>query len=145
MRIAIQVVGRLKETYWREAEAEYLKRLQRYASLQVREARDDNGLVAQIPQDCRDCRLVVLDQRGELWSSEDLAHRLLAEEEQRGGGRTLVFVIGGRDGVPAAVRAKAHPLLAFGRITLAHRLARIVLLEQIYRAFTILRHEPYHS
>jgi 23S rRNA (pseudouridine1915-N3)-methyltransferase len=69
---------------------------------------------------------------------------MLADEEQRGAGRTLVFAIGGADGFSDAVRAKATVILAFGRITLPHRLARIVLVEQLYRAFTIVRGEPYH-
>jgi 23S rRNA (pseudouridine1915-N3)-methyltransferase len=87
--------------------------------------------------------LILLDERGQNRSSEEIA-ALLGAEEQRGGGRTVALAIGGADGFSEALRARAALLLAFGRITLPHRLARIVLLEQLYRGFSILRGEPYH-
>ena len=87
--------------------------------------------------------LILLDERGQNRSSEEIS-RLLGDEEQRGGGRTVVFAVGGADGFSPALRGRAALLLAFGRITLPHRLARVVLLEQLYRGFSILRGEPYH-
>ena len=89
-------------------------------------------------------RLVALDERGELLSSEDLARKVIGAHEQHGGGNPLCFAIGGADGFGAEARARADRLLAFGRITLPHRLVRVVLAEQIYRAYSILRGEPYH-
>jgi 23S rRNA (pseudouridine1915-N3)-methyltransferase len=142
VKILILAVGRLKEDYWAAAEAEYRKRLQRYASVELREVKDDAGLLAAIPPRGR---LVMLDEQGELLSSEDIARRLIAAEEQHGGGAPLVFAVGGADGLGEAVRRRAARSLAFGRITLPHRLARIVLVEQLYRAYTILRGEPYHK
>lgn len=142
MKILVLAVGRLKEEYFREAEAEYRKRLRRYADVDVREVKDDRALLQALPPRAR---LVALDERGEAWSSEELARRLIAAEEQHGGGAPLVFAIGGAEGLSAGVREKAVRSLAFGRITLPHRLARIVLLEQLYRAYTILRGEPYHK
>lgn len=142
MKLQLLAVGRLKEAYWQAAEAEYAKRLRHYASLEIREVKSDDALRAAIPSRAR---LVAMDERGELWSSEDLARKLISAEEQHGGGVPLVFVIGGSEGLPAAVRARAVRSLALGRITLPHRLARIVLLEQLYRAYTILRGEPYHK
>lgn len=141
MKILILAVGRLKEPYWKAAEEEYLKRLRRHADVRVREVKDDAALLAALPARCR---LVALDEHGENRSSEELARRLLAVEEMTGGGRELAFAIGGADGLGPAVRKRASDVLAFGRITLPHRLARVVLLEQIYRAYTILRGEPYH-
>jgi 23S rRNA (pseudouridine1915-N3)-methyltransferase len=90
--------------------------------------------------------LVLLDERGQDLDSRAWAEKLVGEAERRGGHLPLVFAIGGADGHPAALRGKgvAWKTVAFGKATLAHRLARIVLLEQIYRAFTILRGEPYH-
>lgn len=101
---------------------------------------DEAALLRKIPEGAA---LVALDERGELVTSGELA-RLLAGEEQRGGGRPVVFAIGGAEGHSPAVRARADRLIAFGRITIAHRLVRVLLAEQIYRAFTILRGHPYH-
>ena len=85
---------------------------------------------------------MALDERGREATSEELARRL-------GGwlrdGRDVVLVVGGSDGLGQAVRERADEALSLSRMTLAHRLARLVLLEQLYRAFTILRGEPYHK
>jgi 23S rRNA (pseudouridine1915-N3)-methyltransferase len=134
-------IGRLKEDFWAAAEAEYLKRLRRYASVETREVKDDSALLAAIPTRGK---LFALDERGEQLSSEQIA-RLLGTEAQHGGGDTLVFAIGGAEGFSDEVRKRARRMLGFGKITLPHRLARVVLLEQIYRGFTILRGEPYHK
>lgn len=142
MKILVLAVGRLKEEYFRAAEAEYRKRLSRYATVEVREVKDEAGLVAAIPPRAR---LILLDERGENFSSEEIARRIIGDEQQRGGGRPLVFGVGGAEGHSEALRRRADTLLAFGRITLPHRLARLVLCEQLYRAFTILRGEPYHK
>jgi 23S rRNA (pseudouridine1915-N3)-methyltransferase len=141
VKLLVLAVGRLKEAHWREAEDEYVKRLKRYCSLEVREVKDDAALLAAVPARAH---VILLDERGEAWSSPEIARKLIADEESHGGGATLVFCVGGADGLPAELRAKAKRTLCFGRITLPHRLARIVLLEQIYRAYTILRGEPYH-
>jgi 23S rRNA (pseudouridine1915-N3)-methyltransferase len=141
MKIVVAAVGRLKEDFWSAAEAEYLKRLKRYATVTVQEFKDEAALLASVPARGR---LIVLDERGENLSSPELA-RLVAHEEQHGGGATVVFAIGGAEGFSDAARKRAARMIAFGRITLAHRLCRVVLLEQIYRAYTILRGEPYHK
>jgi len=141
MKILVLAVGRLKESHWREAQDEYFKRLKRYAPTEIKECKDNAALVAAVPARAH---LVLLDERGDNWSSEELAKKLIAVEESHGGGAPLVFAIGGADGLPAELKSRAVRTLAFGRATLPHRLARIVLLEQIYRAYTILRGEPYH-
>jgi 23S rRNA (pseudouridine1915-N3)-methyltransferase len=107
----------------------------------VREVKDDSALIEALPARGK---LVVLDARGELYSSEEIAKKIVGAAEQHGGGAPLVFGIGGPDGFGDAVRKRAERTLSFGRITLPHRLARIVLLEQVYRAYAILRGEPYH-
>ncbi len=137
----VVVVGRLKEPFWAAAEADYLARLRHHAQVEVREVKDDAALLAALPARAR---LVALDARGELLSSEEIAKKVIGAAEQHGGGAPLAFAIGGADGLSNAVRARAERSLAFGRITLPHRLARVVLLEQIYRAYAILRGEPYH-
>ncbi|MBK8976968.1 MAG: 23S rRNA (pseudouridine(1915)-N(3))-methyltransferase RlmH [Planctomycetes bacterium] len=141
MKITVLAVGHLKEAHWRSAQREYLERLRHYASITVREVEDDGALCAAVPERAR---VVLLDERGSDLDSAAWAERIVGEAELRHGAQPLVFVIGGPDGLPAGLRARAWQTVAFGRATLPHRLARIVLLEQIYRAFTILRGLPYH-
>jgi 23S rRNA (pseudouridine1915-N3)-methyltransferase len=141
LRITIAAVGRLKEDYLRAAEAEYRKRLRPYCTLEVAEHKTEAALLAALAPNAH---LYALDERGDLLSSEDLATGILAHEEQHGGGAPVVFAIGGADGHSDALRARATRLLAFGRMTIAHRLMRVLLLEQIYRGFTIIRGLPYH-
>lgn len=129
-------VGRLKEDFWEAAEAEYQKRLRRYADVKVREVKDEAALVAAIPPRAS---LVALDRRGDLVTSEALAREILAGLPQ------VAFAIGGAEGLGDELRARARRIIAFGRITLPHRLARVLLLEQIYRGFSILRGDPYHK
>jgi 23S rRNA (pseudouridine1915-N3)-methyltransferase len=140
LKLLVLAVGRLKEDHWRAAEEEYLRRLRRHAPVEVREVKDEAALLAALPPRAR---LVLLDERGAPWSSADLA-RALGDEELRGAGRPVAFAVGGADGFSARARARADDVLGFGRITLPHRLARIVLVEQLYRAFSILRGDPYH-
>jgi 23S rRNA (pseudouridine1915-N3)-methyltransferase len=141
VKILILAVGRLKEDYFQAAEAEYVKRLRPYCSLELREVKDEAALLAAIP---KAAILVALDERGEVLTSEELARAVVGHAELHGGGRPLVFAIGGPDGHSEAVRQRADRLIAFGRITIAHRLVRLVLIEQVYRAYRILRGEPYH-
>lgn len=142
MKILVLVVGRLKEAHFQAAESDYLSRLKHYAPVELREVKDEAALLAALPPKGK---LIALDERGENLSSQEIATRIIASEEQHGGGAPLTFAIGGADGFSPAVRTRAARLLAFGRITLPHRLARVVLLEQLYRAYTILRGEPYHK
>lgn len=140
MKILVLACGRLKESYLRAAEAEYCKRLRAYCRLEVKEVKDDAALLAAVPDGAH---LYVLDEQGELLTSHQFAG-LLGDEEQHGGGAPVVFAIGGADGHGQAVRDRAGRLIAFGRLTIAHRLVRVILLEQIYRGYRIVRGEPYH-
>jgi len=140
VKVTVAVVGRLKETALAAIEDDYRKRLRRYCSFAVTEHKDEAALVAALPTGAR---LFALDERGDLVSSHDLAE-LIRREELHGGGAPLVFAIGGADGHTEVVRQRAARLIAFGRITIAHRLVRVLLLEQLYRAYSIVRGEPYH-
>lgn len=140
MKIHVATVGRLKEPYLVAADAEYRKRLRPYCTLTVHEAKDEPALIAALPESAH---LYAFDERGEAMSSAQFA-ALLAAEAQHGGGAPVAFAIGGADGHSDAVRARARKLVAFGRLTIAHRLVRILVLEQLYRAFKIVRGEPYH-
>ncbi len=141
MKLIVAAVGRLREPYFRDIEAEYTKRLRPYCKLDVIEAKTDSALLSSIPQRAR---IYALDEAGTLITSRDLAESILANEEQHGRGDPIAFAIGGPNGHTQALRDRAHQSLAFGRITLGHRIARIVLYEQLYRGYKILRGEPYH-
>ncbi len=140
MKITLAAVGKLKEPYLVAASDEYTKRLRPFCTLNVVEAKDEAALIAALPANAH---LYAFDERGEMVTSTQLAE-MLATEQTHGGGAPVVFAIGGADGHSDAVRKRAKKLLAFGRMTIAHRLVRVLVLEQLYRSFKIIRGEPYH-
>jgi 23S rRNA (pseudouridine1915-N3)-methyltransferase len=140
VKIQLLVVGRLKESYLVAAEEEYRKRLRPYCTLSVQEAKDEAALVAALPANAH---VYAFDERGDPITSAQFAE-LLGAEASHGGGAPIVLAIGGADGHSDVVRSRAKRLLAFGKMTIAHRLVRILVLEQLYRGFKILRGEPYH-
>lgn len=141
MKVTLAVVGRLKESYFAEAEAEYLKRLRPYATVAIAEHKDDAAMLAAIPSNAH---VYAFDERGATMSSKDFADKILGGEAQHGGGAPVWFAIGGADGHTDALRARAKKLISFGQMTIAHRLVRLLVIEQLYRGFKILRGEPYH-
>lgn len=140
MKIHLAAIGRLKEPYLVAAEDEYRKRLRPYCTLAVHEAKDEPAMLAALPAGSQ---LYVFDERGDSITSRELAD-VLAAEASHGGGAVVAFAIGGPDGHSDAVRARAKRTFAFGKLTIAHRLVRILVLEQLYRGFKILKGEPYH-
>jgi 23S rRNA (pseudouridine1915-N3)-methyltransferase len=140
VKVVLAVVGRLKERYFEDAEAEYGKRLRAFCTLSINEHADERALLAALPGNAH---VYAFDERGDALTSDEFA-ALLGREEMHGGGAPVAFAIGGPDGHGDALRARATKLVAFGRMTIAHRLVRLIALEQIYRAFTILRNTPYH-
>ncbi|VWL86614.1 Ribosomal RNA large subunit methyltransferase H [Collinsella sp. AK_207A] len=158
MKFTVIAVGKLKERFWKDACEEYLKRLQPYAKTVVREVADIDPAKAGGIEAAREkegaaicaaldalgsAHMTLLDIGGRERSSEDLSRRL--DTLALGGANSFAFVIGGSDGVSEAVRRRANETLSFGPITLPHNLARVVLLEQLYRAQKISRGEPYHK
>ncbi len=159
MNITLIVVGKLKEAFWEAACAEYLKRLSAYAKVTVREVpdidpakvggeakaleREGESILSALKSCPERTHVVLLAIDGKERSSENFAAHL--EDLAVGGTGSVAFVIGGSCGVSQAVRKAAAEKLSFGPITLPHNLARVVLLEQIYRAFRINRGEPYHK
>jgi len=153
MRIRILAVGRDRSGLYAPAVEEYARRIGRYARFEMCEipearrlagtprASEEEGAAILSRLGERE-RLVALDERGKEVDSAGLARRLAA---WLGGGRDVALAIGGSDGLSAAVLERAEERIALSRLTLAHRLARLVLAEQLYRAFTILRGEPYHK
>lgn len=153
MRLRLLAVGRDRSGLYAPAVEEYAGRLVRYVRfelVELPEARKHAG-TAQAKEEEGEAilaklkageRLVILDERGEEPTSVELAKRVGKWLTQA---QDVALVIGGSDGLSAAVKARAQETLALSRMTLAHRLARLVLLEQLYRAMTILRGEPYHK
>jgi len=159
MEIKILCVGKLKERYLREAADEYIKRLSPYARLTVVEAADEktpdspterqSELIkdtegARILKSVRDDDCVIaLAIDGKEYSSEAFSE-LIEKKAAEGKGR-IAFVIGGSLGLSEAVLKRADLKLSFSAFTFPHQLMRVILLEQIYRAFRIMRGEPYHK
>jgi len=154
MKFRLVCVGRLSEAWLRDGAAEYLKRLQRHCSVDIVELKEEQGgkdiagllkregarIMERIPDGAY---VVALDERGKALGSEDLATRL--QKEMLHGGRDWCLVIGGPYGLDPALRQRADLLLSLSKMTLTHQMARLLLLEQLYRAGTILRNEPYHN
>ena len=156
IKITVVSVGKLKERFWKDAVAEYAKRLGGYCQLKLVEVPDRDpakcggdikameaegvDILKAVPASAR-CILLAIDgkQRGSVEFSKHLDQLALD------GASELAFIIGGSTGVDVAVRKRADETFSFGPITLPHNLARVVLLEQIYRAFKISRGEPYHK
>jgi len=154
MGLHLVVVGRVKNDSLCEACADYEKRIRYYTPLEVREVRnagrtdrmadyvrrkEGEALAKALP---KGAHMVVLTRTGRSISSADLAERL---RTWRDGNRDVAFVIGGAHGLDPALVEAAQETLSLSAMTFPHELARLVLLEQLYRACTILRGEPYHK
>ena len=155
MNVRIVCVGKLKERYWLDAMAEYTKRLSRFCRFSVVELAESKN-TSRAPADIEKAkeeegnrilealrgRVVILDLGGKECTSPELAAHVQSAFDR---GEELTFVIGGSDGLSPAVLARANLSLRFGRITFPHQLMRVVLTEQIYRAFCINNNVPYHK
>ena len=159
MKIKIVTVGKLKEKYLKDGIAEYSKRISRFAAVEMIELADEktpdrasdsenekilnlegNRILSKIGD--REF-VVVLAIEGKTLSSEEFSKQL--EQASINGYSTLTFVIGGSLGLSPQVKKRANLSVSFGRLTLPHQLMRLVLVEQIYRAFTIQQGSPYHK
>lgn len=143
-KVNIVCVGKLKEKFWADAVAEYCKRLSRFAAVQIRELPERRTLEEEGEQIVRELRgyTVVLAVEGKKLSSEALAGRI---KELCDAGREITFVIGSSRGLCPAVKAKADMLLSFSDMVFPHQLMRVILCEQIYRAFMINAGSEYHK
>ena len=159
MKIKVVTVGKLKEKYLKDGIAEYTKRISRFAKLEMIELADEKTpdkaselenqkiletegerILSKVGE--RDF-VVVLAIEGKTFSSEDFSKQL--EQASIKGYSTLTFIIGGSLGLAPVVKNRANLSISFGRLTLPHQLMRLVLVEQIYRAFTIQQGSPYHK
>ena len=144
MKLRIAWIGKTKEPAIQSLTDEYLKRLSRYADAQGMALKDESALLKLCGSQARPVRhtLVLLDSRGKQLSSEEFAEFLGNHQDHNP--LPLLFAVGPANGFTAKTRQEANSLLSLGKMTVAHELARVVLLEQLYRAFTILKGHPYH-
>jgi 23S rRNA (pseudouridine1915-N3)-methyltransferase len=144
VKIKIAWIGKTKAAAIQTLTDEYLKRLKHYVEVEGVPLKDESGLLKLCEAGARPVRhtLVLLDGCGKQLSSEEFA-KWMGDYQDRGSA-PLLFAIGAADGFSEEARRAATLVLSFGKMTLAHELARVVLLEQIYRAFTMLKGHPYH-
>ena len=137
MKVFLYYIGRPKDAHANALAEDYLARIARYTTAQMAEIRPDRtDLRAKHPT----ARKIFLDPTGQALDSAGFA-ALVGKAEMEG--RDLVFLVGGHDGLPSAWLAHADLLLSLSRLTMPHELARVMLAEQIYRAFATLRGHPY--
>ena len=159
MKITVVCVGKLKEKFFADGVEEYKKRLGRYAKIEIAEVADEKApenlsraeeeqvkvkegekILKKIPDDAF---VVALCIDGKMLSSEELAD--FFEKKTVSGISSIAFVIGGSLGLSKAVIDRADYKLSFSKMTFPHQLMRMILMEQIYRAFRIIKNEPYHE
>jgi 23S rRNA (pseudouridine1915-N3)-methyltransferase len=159
MNIQIICVGKIKEKYWNEALFEYGKRLGKYCTISIDEIREE-----RLPENPSEAQMeavkheegkrilgklkggtfaVALDIKGKAFSSEELAEKI--EMLGLDGKSSMAFIIGGSLGLSTEVLDSSHLRLSFSKMTFPHQMMRVILLEQIYRAFKINRNETYHK
>lgn len=159
MKITLITVGKIKEKYLKDAISEYSKRLSRYCKLEIIEVADEKtpDNASQIVEDgIRDKEgerilkyvkedefVVTLEIKGKLLTSEELADKIETLGIQ--GTSHIIFIIGGSIGLGNEVLKRSNYALSFSKMTFPHQLMRVILLEQIYRSYRIINHEPYHK
>ena len=159
MKITLITVGKIKEKFFEDAIKEYSKRLSRYCKLEILQVADEKtpeGASEAVELQIKekegqrilslirdDAYVIALAIEGKMLDSEELAERI--EKLGVSGISQIVFVIGGSLGLSAQVMKRADYALSFSRMTFPHQLMRVVLLEQIYRSYRIMNHQPYHK
>jgi len=143
VKIKIVWIGKTKQPEIEALTQEYLKRLRHYADVEAGAVKDEAALLKLCAREARPrYALLLLDGSGKELSSEEFARWL--DHFQQSNSSPLLFAVGPADGFTEEARKSAALVLSLGKMTLPHELARVVLLEQLYRAFTILRRHPYH-
>lgn len=159
MKITLAVVGKIKEKYFTMAIDEYKKRLGRYVKLEIIEVADErtpDGASEAVEDQIKqkeadrllknirdDAYVITLEIDGKMMDSVELSEKI--EKVGVSGYGNIVFVIGGSLGLHKSVSDRADFKLSFSKMTFPHQLMRVILLEQIYRSYRILNHEPYHK
>lgn len=156
LQLHLIVVGKLKENYWKEAEAEYLKRLQPFAAVIWHELKEESFTekdpvdfvkekeakkILDVLEKIATPFVVALEEKGQQFSSPDLAKKFQGWQEAN---HAIVFIIGGPLGLHTSVRKKANATLSLSPLTFTHQMTRVILLEQLYRATMIQQGRRYH-
>lgn len=159
MKITIIAVGKLKEKYWKQAIAEYEKRLSTYTKIDIIEVPDEKAPETMSDKEIEQVKekegqrilakvkpqstVITLEIQGKMLSSEGLAKEL--DQRMTQGASDFTFIIGGSNGLHQEVMKRSNFALSFSKMTFPHQMMRVVLLEQVYRAFKINRGEAYHK
>ena len=159
MKITLITVGKIKEKYLKDAIAEYSKRLSRYCKLEIVEVADEktpdnaSGTVEDAIRDKEgerilkyvkeDAYVITLEIAGKMLTSEEMAEKI--EKLGVQGTSHIIFIIGGSIGLGKEILKRSDYALSFSKMTFPHQLMRVILLEQIYRSYRIINHEPYHK
>ena len=159
MRITLITVGKLKESYWRDAVSEYSKRLSRYVKLEIIEVADEKTpeTMSAIEEESikskegerilaklrDDAYVITLEIKGNRLDSEGLAEKI--GKLGLSGKSHITFIIGGSLGLSECVMSRSDYALSFSDMTFPHQMMRVILLEQIYRSYRIINKEPYHK
>jgi 23S rRNA (pseudouridine1915-N3)-methyltransferase len=153
MRLRVVWTGKTRDAHLRALIEDYLERLSHFARCEVSEFRESSGSEKKLGIDKDSKRIsdglregavnVLLDPTGFEWSSEQLAKEI--ERWQDSGTKEVTFIVGGPNGVSAALAARANKRWSLSRLTLTHEMTRVVLLEQLYRAYTIIHGLPYQK
>lgn len=159
MKITLITVGKIKEKYLKDAIAEYSKRLSRYCKLEIVEVADEktpdnaSDTVEDAIRDKEgerilkyikeDAYVITLEIAGKMLTSEEMAEKIKKLGVQ--GTSHIIFIIGGSIGLGREILKRSDYALSFSKMTFPHQLMRVILLEQIYRSYRIMNHEPYHK
>ena len=149
MNITIICVGKLKEKYWTEAANEYIKRLGKYCTLQIDEIKESNNDdkdeegVNILKKIKKEDYVIALEIKGRQADSEELADKI--KNLSISGKSKIAFIIGGSEGLSGEIIKRADCSLSFSKMTFPHQMMRVILLEQIYRGFKIIKNEKYHK
>lgn len=156
MKIELWVIGKTKDNYLKDGETEYIKRIKRYMAVEVStidipawpasmsaaeiKSKESQLVLAKLKVDDY---LIALDEGGSQVKSEELARQM--QSWMNAGYKRLVFLVGGAWGLDDSVKQRSNWQLSLSKLTFTHQMVRLIFLEQIYRAFTILNNEPYHN
>lgn len=159
MKITLITVGKIKEKYLKDAIAEYSKRLSRYCKLEIVEVADEKtpDNASDTAEDAirdkegerilkyikEDAYVITLEIAGKMLTSEEMAEKIDKLGVQ--GTSHIIFIIGGSIGLGREILKRSDYALSFSKMTFPHQLMRVILLEQIYRSYRIINHEPYHK
>jgi 23S rRNA (pseudouridine1915-N3)-methyltransferase len=139
VKIVVRAVGKMRDKRMQSLCDEYVERTRRHVPVEIDEVEDDASLLRGLPTGAE---IIALEPGGDAWNTAELTKYI--EKRMVQGTRALVFLIGGADGLSAATVKQSQRRLSLSPLTLPHRLARVLLCEQIYRALSMIRGEPYN-